>query len=138
MIFLTMGNQRELLLDDGVRVPHALLSPIAAVMRSLSARWKLEILFAMHEGHCRFGEIMRATPGITQHMLSVRLRELEADGFVTRHDYGELPLRVEYALTPAAAELRSVFVALVGWARSHAPVVLDSARQPKGDAAPAD
>lgn len=138
MNFLTMKNQRELLLDDGVRVPHALLSPIAGVMRSLSARWKLEILFAMQEGSCRFGQLMRATPGITQHMLTVRLRELEADGFVTRHDYAEVPPRVEYALTPAAQELRPVFVALVDWVRSHAPVMLDSARQSKAHAASAD
>lgn len=139
MIFLTtMDKRREVLLEDGTRVPHSLLGPIAGLMHSLSAKWKLEVLFAVTEGYCRFGEIMRATPGITQHMLTVRLRELESDGFVTRRDFEEVPPRVEYALTPAASDLRPVFIALVEWARHHAPTVLKSASQsgkkvPSGD-----
>jgi DNA-binding HxlR family transcriptional regulator len=132
MIFLTMGNQREILLEDGTRVPYLLLAPIAAMMRSYSARWKLDVLFALNEGHNRFGEIMRATPGITQHMLTVRLRELERDGFILRRDYGVRPPRVEYALTPAAVELKPIFVALINWARRHAPMMLNDAKESSG------
>lgn len=125
MIFLTtMEKQREILLEDGTVVTHAMLAPIIHLMRTLSAKWKLEILFAVNEGHHRFGEIMRATPGITQHMLSTRLRELQEEGFLVRHDYGEVPARVEYSPTPAAAALRPSFDALMMWARAHAPEIV--------------
>lgn len=123
-----MAKERELKLADGTRVPHVLLAPIRALMRTLSSKWKLEVLFAVNEGHCRFGEIMRATPGITQHMLTTRLRELEAEGFLTRHDFGELPLRVEYRLTSASAELQPCFEALVRWARHNDPGRLPNRR----------
>lgn len=125
MIFLTtMEKQREILLEDGTVVTHAMLAPIIHLMRTLSAKWKLEILFAVNEGHRRFGEIMRATPGITQHMLSTRLRELQDEGFLLRHDYGEVPPRVEYSLTPAADALRPSFEALMIWAKAHAPEIV--------------
>lgn len=125
MIFLTtMKKQREILLDDGTVVTHAMLAPVIHLMRTLSAKWKLEILFAINEGHCRFGEIMRATPGITQHMLSTRLRELQEEGFIQRHDFGEVPPRVEYTLTPASDALHPSFEQLMIWAKAHAPEIV--------------
>lgn len=125
MIFLTtMEKQREILLDDGTVVTHAMLAPIIHLMRTLSAKWKLEILFAINEGHHRFGEIMRATPGITQHMLSTRLRELQEEGFIHRYDHGEVPPRVDYTLTEAADALRPSFEALMIWAKAHAPQIV--------------
>lgn len=130
MIFLTtMEKQREIHLADGTVVPHAMLAPIIHLMRTLSAKWKLEILFAINEGHARFGEIMRATPGITQHMLATRLRELQREGFIDRHDYGESPPRVEYSLTEASQALRPSFEALMLWARAHAPEIVPARRE---------
>lgn len=120
----TMEKQREILLEDGTVVTHAMLAPIIHLMRTLSAKWKLEILFAINEGHHRFGAIMRATPGITQHMLSTRLRELQQEGFLLRQDYGEVPPRVEYSLTPAADALQPSFDALMSWAKVHAPQIV--------------
>lgn len=125
MIFqTTMEKQREILLDDGTVVTHAMLAPIIHLMRTLSAKWKLEILFAINEGHHRFGEIMRATPGITQHMLATRLRELQEEGFILRYDHGEVPPRVDYTLTPASDALRPSFDALMIWAKAHAPEIV--------------
>ena len=125
VIFLTtMEKQREILLGDGTVVTHSMLAPIIHLMGTLSAKWKLEILFAISEGHSRFGAIMRATPGITQHMLSTRLRELQQERFILRHDYGEAPPRVEYSLTPAADALRPSFEALFLWAKAYAPQIV--------------
>jgi len=119
-----MKNHRYIVLPDGSRVPHALLSPITVLMKSLSSKWKLEILFAIHEGHTRFGALTRAIPGITQHMLASRLSELAKDGFVTRHDFEEVPHHVEYELTPATRDLKPIFDALVRWAQRHNPMLL--------------
>ncbi len=85
----------------------------------LSGKWCLEILFILVGGARRFGELKRAIPDITQHMLTARLRELEGNGLVTRTVFAEVPPRVEYELTPAAMAIRPVFEALLKWAQTH-------------------
>lgn len=85
----------------------------------LSGKWCLEILFILVSGARRFGELKRAIPDITQHMLTARLRELEGNGLVTRTVFAEVPPRVEYELTPAAMALRPVFEELLRWAQTH-------------------
>ena len=50
----------------------------------LSGKWKLEIMWLLNQRVYRFGELRKAIPGITQHMLTAQLRELEADGLVSR------------------------------------------------------
>ncbi|MGO9389530.1 winged helix-turn-helix transcriptional regulator [Rhodoblastus sp.] len=92
----------------------------------LSGKWTAEILYCLRDGTLRFGELRRAIPDITQHMLTCRLRELEADRLVTREIYAEVPPRVEYTLTPAAQALRPVFDELFRWAAHHWAGPLDS------------
>ena len=79
----------------------------------LSGKWKLEILWLLHQRLHRFGELRRAIPGITQHMLTAQLRELEADGLVTRTVFAEVPPRVEYAITDKALGLGPTIAALM-------------------------
>ena len=83
----------------------------------LTGKWKLEILWLLNQQLHRFGELRRAIPGITQHMLTAQLRELEADGVVKRTVYPEVPPRVEYEITPKARSLKPVFDAILLWAR---------------------
>ena len=82
-------------------------------------RWKIDILWVLlQNGPTRFGELRRALPGITQHMLTAQLRALEADGLVDRTAYAEIPPRVEYSLTANARGLKPIFMAMVDWSRS--------------------
>lgn len=90
-------------------------------LRLITGKWKGEILWHLARRTHRFGELRRAIPGVTQHMLTVQLRELEADGLVKRTIYPEVPPRVEYEVTPAARALRPVFEALFAWAEEHGP-----------------
>jgi DNA-binding HxlR family transcriptional regulator len=57
------------------------------------------------EGHSRFCELERSLSGISPRTLSLRLRALEEEGIVERHTFGEVPPRVEYALTPKGIAL---------------------------------
>lgn len=81
----------------------------------LSGKWKLEIMWLLNQRVYRFGELRKAIPGITQHMLTAQLRELETDGLVARTVYAEVPPRVEYAITAKARGLGPTMKALATW-----------------------
>jgi DNA-binding HxlR family transcriptional regulator len=99
--------------------PH---EPFVEAMQPLRGKWKIEILWALARKTRRFGELRRELPGITQHMLSLRLRELEADGLVVRTAYDEAVLRVEYEISEAARGLKPVFQALLAWSERYGPL----------------
>ena len=90
-----------------------------ATIDAVAGKWKIEILCTLLDGARRFGELRRALPRITQHMLTAQLRDLESSGLLTRTVYAEMPQRVEYALTEAAYALLPVFRALHTWADLH-------------------
>ncbi len=85
----------------------------------LAGKWKLEILWLLHDRTQRFGELKRAIPGVSQHMLTAQLRELEADGLVTRTVFAEVPPRVEYAITDSAMALEPTILTLLEWWQQH-------------------
>jgi DNA-binding HxlR family transcriptional regulator len=85
----------------------------------LTGKWKGEILWQLAQRKHRFGELRRSIPGITQHMLTVQLRELEADGLVRRTVHAEVPPRVEYEVTASAKALSPVFEELFRWWHEH-------------------
>lgn len=84
-------------------------------------KWKLEILWLLNQRMHRFNELRRAIPGVTQHMLTMQLRELESDGLVRRTIYAEIPPRVEYEITDDAMRLRPVFEAILEFMRGRNP-----------------
>lgn len=89
-------------------------------LRLLSGKWKGEILWRLVDGKQRFGQLRRAIPDVTQHMLTTQLRDLESEGLIKRTVFAEVPPRVEYEMTPAARALRPVFDELFRWANAHA------------------
>jgi len=89
----------------------------------LSGKWKLEIMWLLNQRMYRFGELRKAIPGITQHMLTAQLRELEADGLVSRTVYAEVPPRVEYQITQKALGLGPTMEALTAWWNEYGKTV---------------
>lgn len=85
----------------------------------LSGKWKLEIMWLLHQRIYRFGELRKGIPGITQHMLTAQLRELEADGLISRTVFAEVPPRVEYEMTSKARALGPMMEALTAWWSEH-------------------
>ncbi len=79
-------------------------------------RWTGVILRALLHGITRFGGLRAAVPGLSDRMLTERLRELQDEGIVERHVYPETPVRVEYTLTAKGNELQAVVEALAKWA----------------------
>ena len=81
----------------------------------IGGRWRTVILSHLKEGVHRYGELRRLIPGVSEKMLTQRLRELEADGLVVRRDLGTNPPHVEYDLTEEGRSLIPVLQALYDW-----------------------
>lgn len=79
-------------------------------------RWTGAILSAMLMGASRFTDIIHAVPGLSDRLLSERLKELEANGIVVREVHPETPVRIEYHLTKKGKDLNEVIAALSEWA----------------------
>ncbi len=82
----------------------------------IGRRWTGAILRALMSDVSRFSEICGTVPGLSDRMLAERLKELEAEGIITRTVVPETPVRVEYALTDKGRDLESVIGAVSGWA----------------------
>jgi DNA-binding HxlR family transcriptional regulator len=100
-----------------------------AVLALVADKWTVQILHGILEGHRRFGELKRAIPTITRRMLTLRLRELERNGLLTRADYGEVPPRVEYSLTPLGQSLSAELQALCRWSKRNLSAVEEARRR---------
>jgi DNA-binding HxlR family transcriptional regulator len=88
-----------------------------AAIELIGKRWTGAIVFALTEGPLRFGELAKAVPGLSDRLLSRRLRELEREGLVEREVEPGSPVRVTYSLTEAGSELRPAIVELKQWAK---------------------
>jgi len=88
-----------------------------AAIELIGKRWTGAIVSALTAGPLRFGELASAVPGMSDRLLSRRLRELEQEGLVSREVEAGSPVRVSYALTEAGAELGPALTELRSWAR---------------------
>jgi DNA-binding HxlR family transcriptional regulator len=83
----------------------------------LGKRWTGAIVHALLGGPKRFSQLTHTIPQISDRLLSMRLKELEACGIVAREVYEEAPVRVEYHLTPKGRALEPAMMAIRTWAR---------------------
>ena len=81
----------------------------------IGARWTGAIIRAMLSGVTRFSDLTAAIPGLSDRMLSERLKELEATGILERCVYPETPVRIEYRLTEKGKALTPVIDAIQRW-----------------------
>ena len=86
------------------------------VMELVGSRWSGEILRSLMTGATRFTEISEAVAGVSDRLLSERLKTLEASGLVARTVEPGPPVRIHYALTPKGEDLLKAFGALSDWA----------------------
>ena len=88
-----------------------------AAIELIGKRWTGAIVSSWQSGRARFGELAKAVPGLSDRLLSRRLRELEEEGLVERDVEAGSPVRVTYSLTAAGAELGPAIDELRTWAR---------------------
>lgn len=99
-----------------------------AALGVIGGKWKPTIIWELHARSTRFGELRRRVAGISEKVLFEQLRQLEADGVVRRDAFDEVPLRVEYSLTPAGSLLNEAVHAVAEWGRKHVPIATRSGR----------
>lgn len=89
--------------------------PSREVVDMIGDKWVLLLLPKLAKGPQRNGDLMRAVEGISQKMLTQTLRKLEQSGLVHRHDFKEVPPRVEYEFTELGRTLNSLVQDLDQW-----------------------
>jgi len=100
--------------------------PVEVTLALIGDRWKILILRDLMECTMRFGQLQRSIGGISQKVLTSKLRAMEEDGLVARKVYAEVPPRVEYSLTNAGRSLKPVIEALRVWGEEYRAVRLAS------------
>lgn len=93
---------------------------VDVAMGFMGGKWKMVILWYLRKGPCRFGELNKLIPGITEKMLSIQLRQLEKDGIVERKVFAEVPPRVEYSLTDMGQNMLPMLEKIAEWGRAMA------------------
>lgn len=90
--------------------------PMRKTLELLNGKWRTHIIYELcKRPSCRFGELKKAVPRITNTMLTTTLRDLESLGIVCREQYNEIPPHVEYSLTDKGKALLPVFFELAKW-----------------------
>ena len=110
--------------ETNISVPDNSLSPtdckgLADVLASVGDKWTIMVVGALSKGSLRYNEIQRRVSGISQRMLTMTLKRLEADGIVTRTLFPSVPPRVDYELTELGQTLRGALVPLHVWAAKN-------------------
>ena len=88
--------------------------PVETTLTLISNKWKVLILRDLMTGTKRFGVLKKSLGQVSQKVLTAQLREMEADGLLTRTVYPEVPPRVEYTLTELGCSLKPILDAM--WA----------------------
>ena len=106
--------------------------PIRNILARISDKWSLLVIYTLDKSGkepVRFKELQRQIPDISQKMLTVTLRTLEEDGYVTRTIYPEVPPRVEYSLTGRTKSLLPHINSLIGWALENAGAIIKDRKE---------
>ena len=93
------------------------------VLDHLAGKWSTLVLLFLDDGPHRFGALLRGVPQISKRMLTQTLRELERDGFITRHAFPTRLPSVEYRLSPLGASFLVPLRALIVWVERQHPQI---------------
>lgn len=106
--------------------------PIRNILARISDKWSLLVLYTLNqEPIMRFNALQKSIPDISQKMLTVTLKTLEEDGFVSRKVYAEVPPKVEYSLTDRALSLLPCINTLIAWAKENMKDIIQDRKKSK-------
>ena len=97
--------------------------PVATAVSIIGGKWKLLIIRNLKERPWRFNVLQRDIEGISQKVLTDSLRQMIDDGLVYRHDYQEIPPKVEYGLTELGKEMLPIIDALADFGNYYKSII---------------
>ncbi|MFR2291159.1 MAG: winged helix-turn-helix transcriptional regulator [Mediterraneibacter faecis] len=97
--------------------------PVATAVSLIGGKWKFLIIRNLKERPWRFNELQRDIEGISQKVLTDSLRQMIDDGLVYRHDYQEMPPKVEYGLTELGKEMLPIIDALADFGNYYKSII---------------
>ncbi|MCP9770457.1 transcriptional regulator [Lacihabitans sp. LS3-19] len=106
-------------LNNIKKCPTSYVLAVRDTLNVFQGKWKMPIIGTLIFGKKRFKEIERELENITPRMLSQELKDLEANGVITRSVYNTTPVTVEYELTQSGKELNGVLEAMITWGLQH-------------------
>ncbi len=100
--------------------------PIRNILAMVGDKWSLLIMneLQQHPSPMRFSALRKAIPDISQKVLTTTLRNLEANGFINRKVYPEIPPRTEYSLTPRALSFMEACQPMIQWAMENFSTII--------------
>jgi DNA-binding HxlR family transcriptional regulator len=93
--------------------------PVETAVKMLGCKWRVLIVRELLNGTMRFGEIKKSVKGITQKVLTSKLREMEELGLLERKEYSQTPPKVEYTLTDIGYSLKPVLDVIRDWGKDY-------------------
>ncbi|MFE1443259.1 winged helix-turn-helix transcriptional regulator [Streptomyces sp. NPDC058739] len=105
--------------DDGLRID----APHRELLDQILDKWSLSVLNELCERPCRFNELRRAIPKVTQKSLTATLRRLERNGVVEREVVSTRPVAIRYRITPLGKTARQPVDVLLAWAAQNMPAI---------------
>ena len=104
---------------DEVKKKELPACPVETTLTLIGDKWKVLILRDLMTGTKRFGELNKSVGNVSQKVLTVQLRAMEANGLVHREVYAEVPPRVEYSLTDLGRSLKPILDAMWSWGENY-------------------
>jgi DNA-binding HxlR family transcriptional regulator len=101
------------------KIPKDLTCGIAVVMEIIGNKWTTCLLYNIHQGIRRPGQLQQYNPNASRQVLTQQLKDLEAYGIISRVVYPELPPKVEYYLTDLGVSLIAVLQTMSVWGESY-------------------
>ncbi|MDO5771569.1 MAG: helix-turn-helix domain-containing protein [Bacteroidales bacterium] len=101
--------------------------PVRNILSRVGDKWSLLLMHHImhHPEPMRFSDLRKAIPDISQKVLTSTLRNLEADGFIVRRVYAQVPPRTDYALTPRAHSFMNACRPMVQWAIDNFAAIMN-------------
>jgi DNA-binding HxlR family transcriptional regulator len=109
--------------DDMAEHMPGACTAVSSILSRVGDKWTVLVVMMLADGPMRFNELKRKIGGVSQRMLTLTLRGLERDGFVSRTMFPTIPPRVDYELTALGQSLRVPVAELGNWAFDHIGVV---------------
>lgn len=109
--------------------------PVRNILSRVGDKWSLLLMHQLlsRDVPMRFSELRKAIPDISPKVLTATLRNLEADGFLVRTVYAEVPPRTEYSLTPRAHSFMNACRPMVQWAMDNFAAIIKDRRSARGE-----